>query len=87
MMIPVSAKTGENLEKLLDAILLVADVEELKADVEIPAEGLVIESHMETGKGSVVNLLVTGGELKVGEFVAAGSSYGKIRTMLDFRGQ
>lgn len=87
MMIPVSAKTGENLEKLLDAILLVADVEELKADVEIPAEGLVIESHMETGKGSVVNLLVTGGELKVGEFVAAGSSYGKIRTMLDFRGR
>ena len=87
IMIPVSAKTGENLEKLLDAILLVADVEELKADVEIPAEGLVIESHMETGKGSVVNLLVTGGELKVGEFVAAGSSYGKIRTMLDFRGR
>lgn len=87
MMIPVSAKTGENLEKLLDAILLVADVEELKADVKIPAEGLVIESHMETGKGSVVNLLVTGGELKVGEFVAAGSSYGKVRTMLDFRGR
>ena len=87
MMIPVSAKTGENLEKLLDAILLIADVEELKADVDIPAEGLVIESHMETGKGSVVNLLVTGGELKVGEYVAAGSSFGKIRTMLDFRGK
>lgn len=87
MMIPVSAKTGENLEKLLDAILLVADVEELKADIEIPAEGLVIESHMETGKGSVVNLLVTGGELKVGEFVTAGNVYGKIRTMLDFRGR
>jgi len=85
--IPVSAKTGENLDKLLDAILLVADVEELKADVKIPAEGLVIESHMETGKGSVVNLLVTGGELKVGEFVTAGSAYGKIRTMLDFRGK
>ena len=65
IMVPVSAKTGENLEKLLDSILLIADVEELKADVDIPAEGLVIESHMETGKGSVVNLLVTGGELKV----------------------
>lgn len=87
MMIPVSAKTGENLEKLLDAILLIADVEELKADVDIPAEGLVIESHMETGKGSVVNLLVTGGELKVGEFVTAGNAYGKVRTMLDFRGK
>ena len=87
MMIPVSAKTGEGLDKLVESILLVADVEELKADVEIPAEGLVIESHMETGKGSVVNLLVTGGELKVGEFIAAGSSYGKVRTMLDFQGK
>lgn len=87
MMIPVSAKTGEGLEKLLESILLVADVEELKADVKIPAEGLVIESHMETGKGSVVNLLVTGGELKVGDFVTAGSVYGKIRTMVDFRGK
>lgn len=87
MMIPVSAKTGEGVEKLVEAILLIADVEELKADVEVPAEGLVIESHMETGKGSVVNLLVTGGELKVGEFVAAGGVYGKIRTMTDFRGK
>lgn len=87
MMIPVSAKTGEGLEKLVESILLVADVEELKADVDIPAEGLVIESHMEVGKGSVVNLLVTGGELKVGEFVAAGGVYGKIRTMVDFRGR
>ncbi len=87
MMIPVSAKTGEGLEKLIESILLVADVEELKADEKIPAEGLVIESHMETGKGSVVNLLVTGGELKVGEFIAAGNSYGKVRTMLDFRGK
>ncbi len=87
IMLPVSAKTGEGLDKLLESILLVADIEELKADVEIPAEGLVIESHMETGKGSVVNLLVTGGELKVGEFVVAGSSYGKIRTMVDFQGK
>ena len=85
-MVPVSAKRGDNLDKLLDMILLTADLEELKADVDIPAEGLVIESHMETGKGSVVNLLVTGGELKVGEFVVAGSAYGKVRTMLDFKG-
>lgn len=87
IMVPVSAKTGENLEKLLDNILLIADVEELKADIDIPAEGLVIESHMETGKGSVVNLLITGGELKVGEFIQAGNTYAKIRTMLNFRGQ
>ena len=86
-MVPISAKRGDNLEKLLDLILLTADIEELKADVHIPSEGLVIESHMEVGKGSVVNLLVTGGELKTGEFIVAGSAYGKIRTMLDFRGK
>ena len=86
-MVPISAKRGDNLEKLLDLILLTADIEELKADVQIPSEGPVIESHMEVGKGSVVNLLVTGGELKTGEFIVAGSAYGKIRTMLDFRGK
>ena len=87
IMVPVSAKTGENLNKLLEMILLTADVNELKADVKVPAEGLVIESHMETGKGSVVHLLVTSGELKVGEFVVAGGAYGKVRTMLDWRGK
>lgn len=86
-MVPISAKRGDNLEKLLDMILLTSDIEELKADVDIPSEGLVIESHMEVGKGSVVNLLVTGGELKTGEFIVAGTTYGKIRTMLDFRGK
>ncbi len=86
-MVPISAKQGTNLDKLLDMILLTADLEELKADVDIPAEGLVIESHMEVGKGSVVNLLVTGGELKTGEFMVAGSAYGKVRTMLDFKGK
>ena len=86
-MVPISAKFGQNLDKLLDMILLIADMEELKADVDIPAEGLVIESHMETGKGSVVNLLVTGGELKTGEFIVAGSTYAKIRTMVDFKGR
>ncbi|MDO4612262.1 MAG: translation initiation factor IF-2, partial [Candidatus Saccharibacteria bacterium] len=66
---------------------LTADIEELKADINIPAEGLVIESHMETGRGSVVNLLVTGGELGIGDFIVAGSTYGKVRTMLDFKGK
>ena len=87
VMVPISAKTGENLDKLLDMILLMADIEELKADVNIPAEGLVIESHMETGKGSVVNLLVTGGILKTGEFVVAGKTFGKVRTMLNWQGK
>ncbi len=87
IMVPISAKTGENLEQLLDMILLTADIDELKADVDVPSEGLVIESHMETGKGSVVNLLVTGGELKVGEFIVAGKTYAKVRTMLDWKGK
>ena len=86
-MVPISAKMNQNLDQLLDMILLTADIEELKADVDIPAEGLVIESHMETGKGSVVNLLVTGGELKTGEFIVAGNTYAKIRTMLDWEGK
>ena len=86
-MVPISARENQNLDKLLDMILLTADLEELKADEKIPAEGLVIESHMEVGRGSVVNLLVTGGELKVGDFIVAGTTYGKIRTMLDFRGK
>ncbi len=86
-MVPISAKMNQNLDQLLDMILLTADIEELKADIDIPAEGLVIESHMETGKGSVVNLLVTGGELKAGEFIVAGSTYGKVRTMLDWQGK
>ncbi|MBQ9018154.1 translation initiation factor IF-2 [Candidatus Saccharibacteria bacterium] len=86
-MVPISAKQNQNLDQLIDMLLLTADIEELKADVDIPAEGLVIESHMETGKGSVVNLLVTGGELKTGDFLVAGSAYGKIRTMLDWKGK
>ena len=86
-MVPISAKMNQNLDQLLDMVLLTADIEELKADIDIPAEGLVIESHMETGKGSVVNLLVTGGELKAGEFIVAGSTYGKVRTMLDWQGK
>ena len=87
VMVPISAKQNQNLDQLLDMILLTADLEELKADVNIPAEGLVIESHMETGKGSVVNLLITGGELKTGEFIVAGNTYAKIRTMLDWKGK
>jgi translation initiation factor IF-2 len=87
VMVEVSAKTGQNIDKLLDLVLLVADLEELKADIDVPAEGLVIESHMETGRGSVVGLLVEQGELKPGHFLVAGTAYGKVRTLLDFKGE
>jgi translation initiation factor IF-2 len=86
-MVEVSAKTGLGIETLLDTVLLVADIEELKADVHVPAEGLVIESHMETGRGPVVGLLVQQGELKPGHFMVAGTAYGKVRTLLDFSGK
>jgi translation initiation factor IF-2 len=86
IMVEVSAKTGQGIDKLLENVLLVADLEELKADLDVPAEGLVIESHMETGRGSVVSLLVEQGELKPGHFLVAGTAYGKVRTLLDFKG-
>ncbi len=87
VMVEVSAKTGQNIDKLLDMVLLVADIEELKADIHVPAEGLVIESHMETGRGAVVSLLVEQGELKPGHFLVAGTVYGKVRTLADFAGR
>jgi translation initiation factor IF-2 len=68
-------------------VLLVADLEELKADIDTSAEGLVIESHMETGRGSVVGLLVEQGLLRPGHFLVAGTAYGKVRTLLDFTGK
>jgi translation initiation factor IF-2 len=87
VMVEVSAKTGQGIDKLLDMVLLVADLEELKADINTPAEGLVIESHMEVGRGSVVGLLVEQGVLKPGAYLVAGTAYGKIRTLLDFKGK
>jgi len=86
-MVEVSAKTGAGVDELLDTVLLVADLEELKADVDVPAEGLVIEAHMEVGRGPVVGLLVEQGILKPGAFLVAGTTYGKIRTLLDFAGR
>lgn len=87
IMVEVSAKTGQGLDKLLENVLLIADLEELKADTDVPAQGLVIEAHMETGKGSVVGLLIEQGELKPSHFIVAGTTYGKVRTLLDFKGQ
>lgn len=85
IMIPVSAKQGDGIDELLDAVLLVADMEELRADADISAEGLVIEAHMEKGRGSVVGLLIEQGTLAPGHFMVAGTTYGKVRTLLDFK--
>lgn len=87
IVMPVSAKTKEGINELLDMILLVADVEDLKADEHGPAEGLVIESHLEQGRGSVVVAMVEQGTLKPGDFLAVGSTYGKVRTLSSTDGQ
>ncbi len=87
IMVEVSAKTGQNIDKLLDMVLLVADLEDLRAEVGIPAEGLVIESHIEQGKGTVARLLVEHGNLTKGQYVVAGDVYGKVRTLTDFAGK
>jgi translation initiation factor IF-2 len=87
VMVEVSAKERTNLDKLLEMILLVSDLEELKAETEGNAEGLIIESHMEQGRGAVVSMLVEHGVLKPGLFLVAGSTYAKIRTLEDFTGK
>lgn len=81
VMVEVSAKTKQNLDKLLDMVLLVADVEELKADKSGPARGIIIESHMEQGRGAVAVALVEEGTLKANQSVVAGSTYAKIRNL------
>lgn len=78
---PVSAKTKEGIPALLDMVLLVSDVEELKADFDVPARGLIIEAHVEQGRGPVAQALVEQGTLKTGKFIVAGSSYAKARNL------
>lgn len=80
--VPVSAKTQVGIPDLLDMILLIADVEELKADPTVPSRGLVIEARMEPGKGPIAVALVEEGTMSVGEYVVAGSSYAKVRSLV-----
>jgi translation initiation factor IF-2 len=87
VMVEVSAKTKQNLPRLLEMILLVSDLRELKADPEAPASGVVIESRMDKGRGPVATVLVQNGTLNVGDFFVVGAVYGKVRAMFDDRGQ
>ncbi len=85
--IPVSAKTGEGIDSLLENVLLQAEVLELKAPVDAPAKGLVIEARLDKGRGPVATILVQSGTLKRVDVVLAGAAYGRVRAMLDENGR
>jgi translation initiation factor IF-2 len=85
--VPVSAKTGQGIDDLLEQVLLQAEVLELKAPTEASARGLVIEAQLDKGRGPVATVLVQSGTLKRGDVVLAGASYGRVRAMLDEDGK
>ena len=87
MFVNVSALTGEHVDELLDAILLQAELLELRAPVEGPARGTVIESRLDRGRGPVATVLVQGGTLERGDILLAGSEFGKVRGLVDERGR
>lgn len=87
IMVPVSAKTGEGVDKLLDMILLEAEMKELKANPNRLAKGAVIEAKLDKGKGPVATILVQNGTLKTGDYIVAGTVTGKVRAMFDDKGK
>ena len=87
MFVDVSAKAHTNLDDLLEGILLVAEVEELKANPEAEASGVVIESKLDPGRGAVVTVLVNRGTMKVGDAIVAGAHWGRVRALHDYRGR
>lgn len=84
---PVSAKTGEGVDKLLENILLVAEVKELKAIEDCPAQGSVIEARLDKGTGPVATILIQNGTLRVSDYIVAGTSTGKVRALVNDKGQ
>lgn len=85
--VPVSARTGQGIDELLENVLLQAEMLELKAPVEAPAKGLVIEARLDKGRGPVATILVQSGTLKRGDAMLAGASFGRVRAMLDEHGK
>jgi translation initiation factor IF-2 len=85
--VPVSAKTGQGIDELLEQVLLQAEVLELKAPIDAMAKGLVIEASLDKGRGPVATILVQSGTLKTGDVVLAGQTYGRVRAMLDENGK
>ena len=85
--VPVSAKTGMNIDKLLESVLLIAEMKELKANPNRKAKGIVIEAKLDKGRGPVATLLVQNGTLKSGDIIVAGTAVGRVRVMTDYRGK
>lgn len=85
--VPVSAKTGAGIDQLLEMLLLVAEMEELKANPNCPARGTVIEAQLDKGRGPVATVLIQKGTLKVGDIILAGTACGKVRAMQDYKGR
>ena len=85
--VPVSAKTGMNIDKLLESVLLIAEMKELKANPNRKAKGIVIEAKLDKGRGPVATLLVQNGTLKSGDIIVAGTSVGRVRVMTDYKGK
>ncbi len=87
IMVPVSAKTGEGVDELLENVLLLADVLELKANPDRKARGVIIEAKLDHSRGAVATALVQNGTLHVGDMVVAGNAYGRVRAMISSRGE
>ena len=85
--VPVSAKTGDGIDQLLEQVLLQAEILELKAPIDAMAKGLVIEAKLDKGRGPVATILVQSGTLNVGDVVLAGQTFGRVRAMLDENGK
>lgn len=84
---PISAKTGEGIDNLLDMVLLTAEMRELKANPNRAAMGAVIEARLDKGRGPVATLLVQNGTLNQGDIIIAGTAVGRVRAMTDYRGK
>ena len=85
--VPVSAKTGYNIDLLLEMVLLLAEVNDIKANPDRPAEGVVIEGELDKGRGPVATVLVLKGTLRVGDFLICGNTMCKVRAMSGYRGR
>lgn len=87
IMVPVSAHTHQGIDDLLEMILLVAEVKELKANPKLPAHGVIVEAKLDKGRGPVATVLVQRGTLTIGDYILAGTAHGRVRALVNDRGK